>query len=236
MMARQGLDRVQVIAAARDLVNAKGLDALTMRALSAALGVEAPSLYGHVKDKADILDGLAELVYSEVYVPATRDEWPRRIQLYCNGFRRALLKNPNLASLVATRPVLSLSTLDIIESGLAEMRQHGLSVEQATFAFDTIASFVTGHVLFELTSTEQTKVMGGHDPARLASARAALPADRYPNVRLALGTTIDRTAEFNFGVSLIVEGLRPLVERQQPEHNLSGPNVPRTAGGATFRR
>lgn len=219
-MARTPLDRTRVITAARDVITRDGLDRFSMRALSAELGVEAPSLYGHVKDKAEILDGLAELVYGEMTVPPSGDNWTVRVRMYADAFRRALLRHPNLAPVVAVRPVMSVATIGFVENALAELVALGLTGHQAQYTLDTMASFVIGNVLFELSTRNQA--IGGHDPEALAAARTALPADRYPNVARTLAVPVDSTVEFNFGLSLIIDGLRPYItkglqgERPQP--------------------
>lgn len=182
-----------------------------MRALSAELGVEAPSLYGHVRDKADILDGMAELVYGEIEVPPLGDDWPVRIQKYADTFRSALLRNPNLVPVVAVRPVMSISTIGFVETALSELVALGLDGHEAQYTLDTMVSFVIGHVLFELSTRNAT--ISGRDPEELARQRAHLPADRYPNVARTLAVPVDSTIEFEFGLSLLVEGLRRLVER-----------------------
>lgn len=208
-MARQGLTRAQVIEAARQLVNREGLDALTMRKLSKDLHVEAPSLYSHVKNKSDILDGLAELVFGEVKVAPSDDPWQQRIGQYSRALRQALLANPNVVPVISVRPVISVSTLQLIEEALGELTVMGLSHRQAIFTLDTLVSFVMGHVLTELSANP---IVSGHDPEAVAAARAALPAEIFPNVAKTLAEGIvDRNAEFEHGVAMLVAGIENLL-------------------------
>ncbi len=209
MVKRRTLDRIQVIAAARDLANEQGLTKLTMRALSARVGVEAASLYSHVKDKEDLFDGLAELIFSEVTVEPTDDPLPRRIELYSAALRRVLLANANLAAVVAIRPVVSVSTLALVEQALGELTDGGLDHTEALHVLDTLISFVVGHALSEIG---RDPARGGHTEADLAAQRAALPADEFPNVVETLGRgPIDRDAEFEFGVRLIIAGMESVL-------------------------
>ncbi len=211
-MDRPKLDRPRIIAAARDLVAREGLDRLTMRALSAELGVEAPSLYGPVRDKGDILDGLAELVWGEVSPPTEDAVWSIRVRRYCENFRRVLLSNPELVPVLAVRPVVGLSTLDLVEVALGELRDLDMSPRDAVFTLDTLVAFVIGHALSELSADP---TLSGHDPAAISAARAALPADRYPNVRETLAEGgVDRTAEFNHGLDLLIRGLASVLDEQ----------------------
>ena len=199
----------QVIAAARELANEQGLDKLTMRALSARVGVEAPSLYTHVLDKEDLLDGLAELIFSEVQVEPSDDPVPVRIEMYCRALRRALLTNAHLASVAATRPVVSLSTLHLVEQALGELIDAGLDAQQALYTLDSLVSFVVGHALAEIGDNPE---IGGHSEDEIASQRAALPAEHFPNVAATLGRgRVDREAEFQFGIRLIINGIVDLL-------------------------
>ena len=211
-MARKGLNRDLVIEAARALVNRDGISALTMRALSRDLDVEAPSLYSHVRDKTDILDGIAELIYGEVQVPPSDDPWQVRIRQYSQTFRQVLLANPQLVPIMSVRPVVSASTLDLMEAALGELTTAGFTSRQSIFTLDTIVALVIGHVLTEL-STDET--ISGHDPAAVAAARAALPADIYPRLAETLADgAVDRTAEFDHAMTMIIDGMQALLGRR----------------------
>jgi AcrR family transcriptional regulator len=200
-----------VVAAARELANEQGLDKLTMRALSARVGVEAPSLYTHVEDKEDLYDGLAELIFSEVEVEPSDDPWPRRIAMYSDALRSALLDNANLVAIAATRPIVSLSTLNLVEQALAELVDIGLTTDQAIYTLDTLVSFVIGHALTEVGTNP---AIGGHSEEELAAQRAALPADLFPHVAKTLGRgPIDRDAEFSHGIQLLISGIAATLHR-----------------------
>jgi len=180
-----------------------------MRALSARVGVEAPSLYTHVVDKDDLLDGLAELIFSEVQVPPSDDPLPVRIEMYSQALRRALLTNAHLAPVAATRPVVSVSTLHLVEQALGELIDAGLDSDQALYTLDSLVSFVIGHALTEISDNPE---IGGHSEEEIAAQRSALPADDFPNVAATLGRgPIDREAEFSFGIRLIIAGVLDLL-------------------------
>ena len=74
-MPRTPLTRERVLRAAIDLADREGLDALSMRKLAKAVGVEAMSLYNHVANKDDLLDGIIDLVVAEIYVPGADGDW-----------------------------------------------------------------------------------------------------------------------------------------------------------------
>jgi AcrR family transcriptional regulator len=209
MVKRRTLTRDQVITAARDLANEQGLDKLTMRALSARVGVEAPSLYTHVVDKEDLFDGLAELIFSEVDVEPTDDPLPVRIEMYSEALRQALLTNAHLAPVAAVRPVVSVSTMNLVEQALGELIDAGLKPQQALYTLDSLVAFVIGHALTEIGDNPE---IGGHTKAELAAQRSSLPVEHFPNVAATLGRgPADRDAEFRFGIQLIIKGVLDLV-------------------------
>src|SRR3984893_1795140 len=72
---RVPLSRARVLRAAFDLTDKEGVEALSMRKLAQELGVEAMSLYRHVRNKGDIVDGMVDLVFAEIGFPGTGGEW-----------------------------------------------------------------------------------------------------------------------------------------------------------------
>jgi TetR/AcrR family transcriptional regulator, tetracycline repressor protein len=105
-----GLSRERVCREALALVDEEGLDALSMRRLGARLGVEAMSLYRHVRDKDDLLDAIHAAVLGDLGatrgapLPATAD-WRALLSLMATSLRAALLRHPNALPLFGTRPV-----------------------------------------------------------------------------------------------------------------------------------
>lgn len=207
-MARRGLDRTVITETALALIDREGLDALTMRALGAELGVEAPSLYKHVAGKDDIVDGALDIVYTSMRVGVSDAPWQQRVHDYSNALRSAMLAHPNLAPLIATRPVFGAATLDLVEDLLQEATHIGFDLDDAIFVVDIIASFIIGHVLSQLSINPAI----GADPQIVARLRAMLPEERYPRVRETLGNgPVDRDAEFAYGLRVLVCGLEAML-------------------------
>lgn len=206
-MTRAPLNRELILDAALGLADGSGLDALTMRALGSVLGVEAPSLYKHVNGKEDILDGLTDRLYAQVSVGTSDGPWPGRMRDYAGALRQAILDHPNLAPLLATRPVFSPATLTLLEEALGELTDLNLAPQQAIQILDIIVGFVMGHALSELSGFD-----AGLDPQQLANARALLPEEQFPRVRETLGKPIDRDAEFDLGMDLLISGIAGLLD------------------------
>jgi AcrR family transcriptional regulator len=201
-MPRQGLDQARVFEAALELVDTDGLDRLTMRHLAAQLGVEAPSLYKHVRNKEDLLDGVAEAIYGAVQVPPSDDPWPQRVAAHARAFRQVLLAHPNAIELVAIRPVASESTLDLMEQLLQELLDAGWDLDGAFSVLDTVVSFVLGVALTEASGELARRTAGDLNPDQ-----AHAFVDMFPLVEATLRRT-GHTATFEFGLDAMVKGLR----------------------------
>lgn len=209
---RIALDRATIIEAALALVDDEGLDALSMRKLGRSLGVEAMSLYHHVSDKDALLDALVERVYVDIELGELPEQWPDRLSVYCHALRRTLLRHPNLLPAVATRPVMSTSTMGLVEVSLAEFAAIGIETEQARRVLAVVVSFIMGHVLSEAGARTE---LGGHSVEAVEGFRSALGEDDFPLVVASLGATApDRDAEFALGVDFLIAGIRS----QVPHH------------------
>src|SRR3954467_12682736 len=101
-LRREPLTRERVIEAALGVMDTEGLDAVTMRRVGRELGVEAMSLYNHVRDKDDILDGIAEEGLGEFEVPSA-EAWDEAARAAAREFRRLLLAHPGVMTLLTER-------------------------------------------------------------------------------------------------------------------------------------
>src|ERR671935_2789592 len=101
MQPRLPLSRERVLDAAIRLADEGGIESLTMRKLARALGVEATSLYNHVANKGDLVDGIVDLVVDEIELP-TEDDWDVAIRAYAISAHTALLRHPWACSLAMT--------------------------------------------------------------------------------------------------------------------------------------
>src|SRR5258708_14338368 len=101
--ARAALNRERVLCAALVLADRDGIESLSMRKIGQELQVEAMSLYNHVANKDDLLDGLVDLVFSEIALPADRADWKTAMRQRAISARDALLRNPWGISLMQAR-------------------------------------------------------------------------------------------------------------------------------------
>jgi AcrR family transcriptional regulator len=203
--ARPTLTRARVLRAALDLVDREGVDALSMRRLGRALGVEAMSLYGYVDSKEDLIEGVVELIFGEMplVVPGP-ERWQERIRRHAGIYRSVLLSHPNAVRLVAGRPLVTEGTAAFVDSAMRELRAIGLDVETADRVLGVIASFTQGHV------SEQTGA-----GRRTSSPGEVLDLSRFPDLseleKLGKMTPDRYDAEFELGLDFIVAGVEALL-------------------------
>src|ERR671911_311150 len=100
---RAPLTRRRILEAAVRIMDADGLDAVTMRRLGRELGVEAMSLYNHVQDKDDILEGVTERVMNEFEFPPSAGHWAEDARAMSREWRRLLGLHPSVCQLLAER-------------------------------------------------------------------------------------------------------------------------------------
>lgn len=154
---RSPLSRERVFAAALSLIARDGIAGLSMRRLAAELGVEAMSLYHHVSDKADVLDGVVATVLDEMVLP-TEGRWDERTMQIAHELRRVVRAHPNVHTLVVERAFRSPSVLGPANALLAALSDGGLAAADLVCAFWTLLSFVSGSL-----SCEMAEVADGLD-------------------------------------------------------------------------
>jgi len=209
MATRAGLSRDRVLRAAMVLADAGGVEALTMRRLGQALGVEAMSLYNHVANKSDLLDGMVDLVFSEIDLPAGDGEWRSAMRERAVSARQVMGRHPWATVLMESRTTPGPATLRHHDAVIGALRAGGFSVELAAHAFSLLDSYTYGFALQEASLPFDT----AEETVDLAEAiLAQMPADEYPHftelaVEHVLQPGYDYGNEFAFGLDLILDGL-----------------------------
>jgi AcrR family transcriptional regulator len=208
---RTPLSRERVLRAAIALADTSGIDSLTMRNLGQRLDVEAMSLYNHVANKDDILDGIVDLVFGEIALPANRDEWKAAMRNRAISGHEALLRHPWAPSLMQSRTKPGPATLRHHDSVLGSLRNAGFTLVMAAHAFSVIDGYVYGFALQQinipLQSRDQVAEVGENILSRLAG--------EYPHLaemitEHAMKPGYDYADEFEFGLDLILDGVERL--------------------------
>jgi len=208
---RLPLSRDRVLHAAIALADANWIESLTMRRLGHELGVEAMSLYNHVANKEDVLDGAVDLVFSEISLPFDQADWKAASRNRAISAHEALLRHPWATSLMQSRTRPGPATLRHHDSVLGSLRKAGFTLVMAAHAVSVIDGYVYGFTLQQinlpLQTPEQVAEVGGDILRQIAG--------EYPNlaemiVEHALKPGYDYGEEFDFGLDLILDGLEQL--------------------------
>lgn len=205
-ITRRPLNRQRVLGAALELIDADGLDALSMRRLGAALGVEAMSLYNHVSSKDDLLGGVADLLLEMVTVPEASSDWRRDLVELCSAVREMGLAHPQAFPLLASQTRASIASWRPILAGFESIGRGGLDGDRAVVAADALASFLVGFVLFEVTAAGARSVAVG---AFLDGAEGDEGLRRYLVARTGIGPDKGFTRALN----VVLDGIEAAIGR-----------------------
>lgn len=204
---RETLNRERVLCAAAELADERGIESVTMRALGRRLGVEAPALYNHVAGKDDILDGLVELVVSEIDVPTDVD-WREAMRREASSTRELFARHSWAAALIDSRDRTGPNRLSHVDRVLGVLMGAGFSPAEAAHATLILNSYTYGFERQQPTPSLKDDSVGTEEARQVL---AAIPDGRYPHAaRVATeyaATLFDLDAAFGSGLDLILDGL-----------------------------
>lgn len=206
---RTPLNRERLIEGAVQLADTKGIGSLTMRNLAQELGVKPMTLYHHMANKEEVLDGMVDAVFSEIDLPSAGVEWKPAMRQRANSARAALTRHPWAVGLMDSRITPGPATLQHHDAVIGCLRQGGFSIEMAAHAYSILDSYIYGFVLQEVSlpfsTTEEAhevteeilqQIPDYEHPylVEMATQYVMQPGYEYAN-------------EFNFGLDLILEGI-----------------------------
>jgi AcrR family transcriptional regulator len=207
--ARLPLSRDRILETALQLVDEGGLDALSMRKLGQALGFEAMSLYNHVANKDEVVDGILDLVLAEGEPPAPSDDWEAAVRESAISVHAALRRHPWAPALLMAPGRMRPARLRYMDSLLGRLREGGFSAEMTYHAYHVLDGHTFGFSLWEAAHT-----FSDEDASRMAASFDRLiPVEEYPYLRehgeqhFSEGPHHDVSA-FELGLDLILDGLR----------------------------
>jgi AcrR family transcriptional regulator len=208
---RLPLSRDRILRAALELVDEGGIEALTMRRLGQALGFEAMSLYNHVANKDDLIDGILDLVLDEGDPPAAAGEWDAAVRESAISVHGALRRHPWAPGVLMAPGRLRPARLRYMDSLLGRLREAGFPAETTYHAYHVLDGHIFGFSLWEAAHTFSDQ----EEKEMVAAFERLIPADEYPYLRehgeqhFAAGPHHDVSA-FEFGLDLILDGLRKI--------------------------
>jgi AcrR family transcriptional regulator len=211
---RAALNRERVLRAGLELADKGGTEALTMRKLGQALGVEAMSLYNHVADKEDLLDDLVDIVFSEIELSCEGGDWKTAMRQRAISAREVLSRHRWAIRLMESRTHPGPATLRHHDAVLRCLRQAGFSVALAAHAYSLLDSYIYGFALEQSSLPFET----GEEAGAVAQTMfREFPVDAYPHlvemaVQHVMQPGYDYANEFEFGLDLILDGLAKKLE------------------------
>ncbi len=212
---RAPLNRDRVLRTAVALADHVGIESLSMRSLAQELGVVPMALYKHVANKEQLLDGMVDVIVSEIDPPFTDTDWKTAIRQRILSARRALLRHPWASRVFESRPQPTLVVLDYLDSVVGMFRAGGFSVDLTHHVMHALGSRVWGFTqeLFPGSPLPD-------DPQQQAAAFDEL-AHRFPHIaQIAVGSAHDEGSvvgsgcddqfEFEFALDLLLDGFERL--------------------------
>jgi AcrR family transcriptional regulator len=205
---RTPLSRERVLEAAMGIADAQGLHGLTMRSLARELGVQPMSLYHHVANKDEILDGVVDVVFGQITFPADDLDWKHAMRERAHSARAVLRRHAWAIGLVETRTSPGLATLQHHDAVIGNLRQAGFSIVMAAHAFALLDSYTYGFAL-----QEANLPFDSENVAEVANAMIGqFPSDLFPHLAEMAAEHVmqpgyDFGDEFGYGLEVILDGI-----------------------------
>lgn len=219
MPRKRPLSREKILQTALRLADEGGIESLSMRKLARELGVEAMSLYNHVANKDDLVDGIVDLALREIELPEDDEAWDVAVRKCAVSAHEAFLRHPWACSLVMSsrqgrRPLLESPRVHYMEWLLGRLRGAGFSADVTYHAYHALDSHILGFTLWQLGHSYGLRDLAGdRDVAEvLAGFMRELRAAGYKHLiehaeQHLTAPSDDGARQFAFGLDLILDGL-----------------------------
>jgi AcrR family transcriptional regulator len=201
--------RAQLLRGAIELADQAGIESLSMRKLSQQLGGGTMSLYNHVSNKDDLLDGMIDTVFSEIQLPAEENDWKTAMRQRAISIRAAMTRHPWAIGLMESRRTPGPATLQHHDAVIGCLLDAGFPLPLAAHAFAALDSYIYGFALQERSLAFGTP----EETSELAKAfMLQFPVKQYPRLaELTMNHVLqpgyDYGDEYLFGLDLILDGL-----------------------------
>ena len=205
---RTQLTRERVVGAGIELADRDGIESISMRRLAQELGVEAMSLYTHVRNKDDLLDGMVDAVIGKIPTSADGADWKTSLRQMVLAARSIVLTHPWAPRLIESRTTPGPATMRYINTVIGLLREGGFTIAQAHHAIHILGSRALGFTQELFDDSEDL------EPEKAASLASELgPALPYI-AEMVLAVThggalgrCDDAIEFEFALDFILDGL-----------------------------
>jgi AcrR family transcriptional regulator len=208
---RARLSKERVLRAAVSLAARDGIESLTMRKLADELGAGAMSLYYYVPNKEQLLDGMVDIVFSEIELPSTDVDWKTAMRKRAISTREALGRHRWAIGLMEGRTNHGPANLSLHNAVLGCLRAAGFSIEMTVHAYSVLDAYIYGFALQERDMSSESADDFAAEAQRQMHEYEAVLAE-YPHLVEVVGGYVatsgyDYATEFVFGLDLILDGL-----------------------------
>lgn len=194
---RSILNREVILKTALNVIDESGIDALSMRTVAKKLNVEAMSLYNHIENKEDLLNGIVEMILDEVEYPEHSSGWKVYLKSAACSFHDVLLRHPNALPVISTHSPVTLKGLVQVEKILSVLKEAGITGVSAFSLMHIVIAYIIGHAGMSVTGTKDNE------------APKQIDLSTFPNL-LEVSQSLsqrDTDEEFLYGLDLILNNL-----------------------------
>jgi AcrR family transcriptional regulator len=208
--SRAPLSRERVLLGAMTVADAGGIGSLTIRSLAAELGAKPMSVYHHVANKEEIIDGIVDLVFSEIELPSPDGDWRAEMRRRAITAPARLRVDPWAIPILQSRTNPGPATLRHHDAVIGALQAAAFSMEMVAHAYALMDSYVFGFALSEAA----LPINGPQTVTEVADEMMHLfDPTEYPHllaftVEHVLQPGYDFGAEFEFGLDLVLDGLQ----------------------------
>jgi AcrR family transcriptional regulator len=212
---RDRLSRERVLQTAIELADQGGLESLSMRKLGQELGVEAMALYYYFANKDEVLDGIVDLVFSEIDLPAPGADWKAAMRQRAISVRDTLARHRWAIGLMESRRNPGPANLRHHDSVIGSLRAAGFDMAMSAHAYSLLDAYIYGFALTKMNLPFETS---GEVAAVAESMLAPFSPDAYPNLvafitEHAMKPGYDYEDEFEYGLDAILDGLERVANK-----------------------
>ena len=206
---REPLTRDRVLQAAIGLADQGGIESLSMRKLGQVLGVEAMALYYHFANKDEVLDGIIDLVFAEIDLPAPGADWKTAMRRRGVSLRDVLSRHRWAIGMMESRRNPGSANLRHHDAMIGSLLAGGFDMAMAAHAYSLLDAYIYGFALTKMNLPFE----GGSDVAEVAQTMLEpFSMDDYPNLvafitEHAMKPDYDFADEFEYGLDVILDGL-----------------------------
>jgi AcrR family transcriptional regulator len=202
------LSKSRIVQAAVALADAGGFESFSMRRLALELDAAPMSLYRHLANKDELLDGMIDVVFSEMYSPAIGGAWKPELRRRGMAAREALRRHPWAVGLMETRITPGPASAEHHNAMMGCLREGGFPFRDAVHAYNVLDTYTYGFALQEKTIPFETP----EQSVEMAEITVGERGSEYPYLaevvrEFATSGGYDYAEEFEFGLDLILDGL-----------------------------